>query len=541
MPAAASSTRSGSDRFGGVDLGAELARITAPGRVSTKAPDRTTYARDLWTRGLLGARAGDPSPYPPDAIVWPTSTEEVQAIVRFAASHKIPIVPFGAGSGVCGGTLPLRGGIVVDVKRMRRRLALDAGTLTARYEAGIVGEHLEHDLNTRGYTLGHFPSSIMCSTLGGWLAARSAGQMSSRYGKIEDMVRSMEVVTGTGEVLETRAGSLDGLDLTQLLVGSEGTLGIITRATLAVRPVPEARFLRGFRFPRVESGCEAIRRVMQRGLRPAVVRLYDELDTAMQRWSRKGERRGHAGADDEAGGDPALVGRLAGALGLGDPATWRRRALERLLDRPLLLNQLADAVAPRLGAGCLLVVGCEGDRRLAEAESKAVLRELAAAGGQDLGPGPGERWLSHRYDVSFGMPKAFSRGAFTDTMEVATSWDRLLPLYRAVKEAVSPHALVLAHFSHAYPEGCSIYFTYVAAVPGGDAARAAAEHRYDEIWRAGLGAVTRAGATISHHHGVGLLKAPHMADEHGEAMRIFRALKGVLDPAGILNPGKLGV
>jgi alkyldihydroxyacetonephosphate synthase len=293
--------------------------------------------------------------------------------------------------------------------------------------------------------------------------------------------------------------------------------------------------MRGFRFPRVESGCEAIRRILQRGLRPSVVRLYDELDTAMQRWSKKGE---HAPPADR---DHVSFGRLLGAVGLGDPAMWRRRALERLLDRPAILNQVVDTVLPRLGGGCLLIVGCEGDRRLAEAEANAVLREMAAAGGRDAGPGPGERWLAHRYDVSFGMSKAFAAGAFTDTMEVATTWDKLLPLYRAVKEAVAPYAFIMAHFSHAYVDGCSIYFTFVGAVPGGDGARAAAEHRYDQIWRSAQEAVVRVGATISHHHGVGLLKSPRMHDEHGEAMRIFGALKQVLDPHGILNPGKLGV
>src|SRR5205085_1403802 len=145
--------------------------------------------------------------------------------------------------------------------------------------------------------------------------------------------------------------------------------------------------------------------------------------------------------------------------------------------------------------------------RLAEAEAQATFRELEAAGGADLGPGPGERWLRHRYDVSFGLSKIFDAGAFADTMEVATSWSGLLGLYRAVKRAVAPHAFVMAHFSHAYPDGCSIYFTFAAAAPGGDGGRAAAEHRYDQIWRAGLAAATGAGATISHHHGVGLSKA----------------------------------
>jgi len=524
------------------DLAAELARITAPERVSTSPPDRVAYARDLWPRGLLALRAGDVAPFPPDAIVWPESVAEVQAIVRLALERRAPIVPFGAGSGVCGGTLPLHGGIVVDCKRMRRLLALDGDALTATFETGILGEPLEHELSRRGYTLGHFPSSIMCSTLGGWLAARSAGQCSTRYGKIEDLVRSVECVTGTGEVIDTGGGGAP--DLTQLLVGSEGTLGILTRATLAIRPAPELRLMRGFRFPRVAAGCEAIRRVMQRGLRPAVVRLYDALDTF---WHLRGGKERAAPAlatDGEGAPDGSLYGRLLAALGVGDvPGLKHRsraRALAALLERPRLLNRLVDRVGPRLGAGCLLVVGCEGDRALAEAEARATFRELQAAGGEDLGPGPGERWLAHRYDVSFGLSKVFHAGAFADTMEVAVSWDRLLDLYAAVREAVGEHAFVMAHFSHAYPDGCSIYFTFAAAA-GGDDARAAAERRYDAIWRAGLSAATRVGATISHHHGVGLSKAAFMPEEHGEAMRIFRALKDVFDPHGILNPGKLGV
>ena len=530
------------------ELATELGHLTSPSRVSTSPPDRASYARDLWPRGLLGVAAGDVSPHPPDAIVWPTSTAEVQAIVRLCVVRGVPIVPFGAGSGVCGGTLPVRGGLVVDMKRMRR-ISIDAEALTVTCEAGMNGEHLEHELGRRGFTLGHFPSSIMCSTLGGWLAARSAGQCSSRYGKIEDMVRSIELVTGTGELLDTVRADYAGADLNQLLIGSEGTLGIFTRATLRIHPVPAVRHMRGFRFERVEAGCEAIRRVMQRGLRPSVVRLYDELDTAMQRWSRKsatGSKTGAPLSPDHDG--EGVLGRLLGVLGLGGTEALRHRVIGTLLAHPLQLNRAVDAIAPRLGTGCLLIVGCEGEATLAEAESKAVFAELEEAGGRDQGPAAGERWLAHRYDVSFGLSKIFQAGAFADTMEVATTWDRLLPLYHAVREAVAPEAFVMAHFSHAYEDGCSIYFTFAAAAPppsagkgGGRSGATEAERRYDRIWRAGLGAVVKTGATISHHHGVGMSKAAYMPDEHGEALRIFRALKQVFDPRGIMNPGKLGL
>jgi alkyldihydroxyacetonephosphate synthase len=207
------------------------------------------------------------------------------------------------------------------------------------------------------------------------------------------------------------------------------------------------------------------------------------------------------------------------------------------LGRPELINKLAGSVLPLAQDGCLLIVGFEGERGLTDAEARVAWAELSRAGGRDLGEGPGDRWLQHRYDVSFRMSKVFDAGAFVDTMEVATTWDKLLELYRAVREAIAPLAFVMAHFSHAYADGCSIYFTFAAR----GATPAEAERRYDDIWRAALSAATRAGATLSHHHGIGLAKAPFMPAEHGEAMELYRALKDVLDPSNVLNPGKMGL
>ncbi len=504
-----------------------------PGRVSTTPPDRQAYARDLWPRGLLGVAAGDPAPHPPDAVVWPTSVEEVQQVVTSCAARGIPIVPFGAGSGVCGGALPLRGGIVLDLKRMRRLLSLDAEAGCATFEAGIVGEHLEHELNRRGFTMGHFPSSIMCSTFGGWLAARSAGQLSTRYGKIEDMVRRLTFVDGSGSVHAIESGATP--DLVQLIVGSEGTLGVITQGTCTVHPLPEARDYRGWAFPRVAAGLEAIRRLLQRGLRPAVVRLYDELDSFLHR--RGGDKEHTPSVPSPEGSTLERWLALLNPRGKSGLDEWKRRATTAALSRPDLFNRLAGTLLPYAQSGCLLIVGFEGETSLVEAEARSATIELERAGGKDLGEGPGERWLRHRYAVSFRMSKVFHAGAFVDTMEVATTWDRLLDLYSAVRQAVSPLAFIMAHFSHAYAEGCSIYFTFAAR----GATRAEAERRYDDIWRAGLTAVNKVGATISHHHGIGLLKSPFMADEHGESMRIYHALKQVLDPSNIMNPGKMGL
>jgi alkyldihydroxyacetonephosphate synthase len=526
------------------ELVEELSRAL-PGRVSTTAPDRVAYARDLWPRGLIAVQGGSPAAHPPDAIAWPVSTEEVATIVRAAARAATPIVPFGAGSGVCGGTLPIRGGLVVDLKRMRAIVDVDARGAAATVEAGILGEHLEHRLNRRGLTLGHFPSSIMCSTFGGWLAARSAGQLSTRYGKIEDMVRRLTFVDGRGAIHTVDAGGAP--DLVQLIVGSEGTLGIITRATVTVRPLPELRLYRGWAFPRLAAGCEAIRRMLQRGLRPACVRLYDELDSFLHRSEgpagQAGGTNGSGGTDQAAAGEVGPESALEQWLsmltstGKGVVADWKRRAIGAALSRPELVNKFASTLLPYAQNGCLLIVGFEGERRLCDAEARAATVELERAGGRDLGPGPGERWLRQRYAVSFRMSKVFDAGAFVDTMEVATTWDKLLELYRAVREAVAPLAFIMAHFSHAYVDGCSIYFTFAAR----GHSPSEALRKYDEIWRVGLGAVAKVGATISHHHGIGLAKAPFMPDEHGSAMSVYRALKDVLDPAGIMNPGKMGL
>jgi alkyldihydroxyacetonephosphate synthase len=290
--------------------------------------------------------------------------------------------------------------------------------------------------------------------------------------------------------------------------------------------------------PRLSAGCEAIRRVMQRGLRPAVVRLYDELDTLIALRSPRGEKREAPESEAES---EAATARLLDLVA-GDRRRAARGIQRRLLGSALsatgVLNRAVDALLPRLGGGCLLIVGVEGRHGLADAEAIAAWREIEGAGGQDLGPGPGERWYKHRYDVSFQLSKMFEAGAFADTMEVAVSWDRLLDLYRAVKAAVAREAFVMAHFSHAYTDGCSIYFTFAAAA---GAEPKHAEERYDRIWRSALAAATGVGATISHHHGVGMSKAAFMPDEHGRSMAIYRALKRQLDPRGILNPGKMGL
>ena len=491
----------------------ELSRSVG-GRLSFEEQDRLCYARDMWPKALMWIRQGRIPP-PPDAVAWPSSEEEVAQVIRVARARRIPVIPFGAGSGVCGGVYAVSGGIALDLKKLERVNKVDVERRAVHAQAGVMGEVLERALNAQGFTLGHFPSSIYMSTLGGWLATRSAGQFSSLYGKIEDMVLSVRAVLGTGEVVATPERPRRGPDLAQLLIGSEGTLCAFTAATLRVHPAPEHRAFRGFRFRSVTEGVEAIRRLFRAGLRPAVVRLYDPFDTALV-------GRGHR---DHGATPPSLRGALSAEL---LPALSRIMA-PRTLGRPSLLNRAAALLQH-----CLLILVFEGEARRTVKDAEAGRAICLRAGGEDEGEGPGRDWFEKRYAVSYKMSKVVDRGALADTMEVAATWDRVMDIYERVRAAVRPLAFVLCHFSHAYSEGCSLYFTFVLAAPQGEQ-----ERRYDQLWRAALQAAMSAGATVSHHHGIGLLKARELGEELGEGRRMLIALKRAFDPDGILNPGKL--
>jgi len=533
----------------------DLEAIVGPRRVSMRGVDLDTYARDMWPRMLIAYRDGTALAHRPHAVVWPEHVREVVAIVKLARERRIPIVPYGGGSGVCGGAIPLHGGITIDTKRMTQLRGVRSDELICDVEAGLNGERFERELARRGYTFGHFPSSIYCSTVGGWLATRAAGQLSTKYGKVEDRVAGLTVVTGRGEIIETDGPNraLRGPNWTQLLVGSEGTLGVITSARLRVSPAPQLRVFRGFEVDDVATGVQAIRRVLQRGLRPAVVRLYDELDTLMSSLGSHDEAAPPGRDEDRAPLPPVETGALPAwpgaepehAAGLVERLVnfakakhLKRDAMHAALGKSQLVNKLVGTVAEKLARrGCRMIIGLEGARIRTEVEAALTFAELEAAGARDKGEEPGWAWLRHRYAVSYRMSPVFRDGAFVDTMEVASSWDRLMDLYHSVRGAIGKHAVVMAHFSHAYADGCSIYFTFAGTAPTTEAA----ERVYDAIWRDGLDAATRVGATISHHHGVGLLKAPYMVGEHREAMALFEAAKSSLDPDGVFNPGKMGL
>ncbi len=494
----------------------ELAALVTDDRASTNLADRVAYARDLWPRQQIRTRAGEAAVAPPAVVVWPANMREVADVLRFAAERGIPAVPFGAGSGVCGGICPDERTILIDVKRMDAIVELDADTLTCRVGAGIIGQNLENQLNARGFTFGHFPSSIYCSTLGGWIACRAAGQTSGRYGKIEDRVLGLSFVDGSGKIWRTDAEG-ENRALLPLALGSEGVLGVVTEATLRLDPLPEERQFSSWLFAGTHDGLEAIRRIYQAGLRPAVARLYDPFDSLISRSFKSQGRTDESDEPEEFRGP---------SLGM--------RSLVRLIRHPGAINRLIDIADPVLG-GAKLVLVWEDDPAIARAERHEAERICAEFGARNTGEAPARHWLAHRHSISYRQSAFFTAGAFIDTMEVAATWSRMWPMYEAVRAALSRHVFVMAHFSHAYPEGASIYFTFA----GSAASDEEALRRYDETWQSALQAVVGAGGTLSHHHGVGRSKAPMMRQEQGAAVAMVGRIKRALDPASILNVGSL--
>ena len=504
------SAYAGYKRF--VDL-ASAVRLSVPGlRVSANSADLSAAARDLWPRALVDIQSGALPDNRPGVVVWPERAEQVSQLLELSRREGLLVVPFGAGSGVCGAVLPDERTIVIDSKRMTH-IRIDREAPVVHAGAGVLGLTLEQELAKHGYTVGHFPSSIVCSTVGGWVAARGAGQCSSRYGKIEDMVAGLDCVLGSGDfVAMSRRRS--GPDLVPLVTGSEGTLGFISEVTLRLHPAPRTRRFLAFSCASIESGFDILRTMMQAGLRPEVARLYDPIDSVLLGQSSDSKKSAQSGA----------------AFG-----HWFGMAARQALRKPRWLQRTIEALEGNVlgGATLLLIFEGEVDEANQDAERAAAICSWAAA--RPLGEAPARRWLAHRYGVSFRQQSVFRLGAFIDTMEVAAPWSKLDAVYENVRRELSEHALVMAHLSHAYPDGCSIYFTFSALGASGGNARA----RYEAAWRAGLGAALSAGANLSHHHGVGRSKAARLSAELGQGTELLNRLRVAWDPSGMFNQGAL--
>jgi alkyldihydroxyacetonephosphate synthase len=430
----------------------------------------------------------------PDAVAVPRSVEEVRAVL----GAGVAVVPFGGGTSVVGGLEALRGEqpavVSLDLGAMDRLVSLDERSRVAVFEPGIRLPAAEGALNARGYTLGHFPQSYEYATVGGCVATRSAGQASTGYGRIDAMVVGLQAACPAGDVdLLTAPASAAGPDLRELLVGSEGAFGVLTRVALRVRPLPAERRYEGFMFASFEQGYEAFRALEQEGAAPHVARLSDagETEVSFAMAAREG-----------------VLAELAGRY-------LRTRGVER---------------------GCLAICGWEGTLDAVEdgrAASVAVLRRHGAVA---LGRAPGRAWERSRFDGPYLRDDLLERGVMAETLETATTWANLDALYRAVGDALRTHApIVMCHVSHVYETGASLYFTFLARQREGDEI---------EQWRAAKSAacdaIVAAGGTISHHHAVGRDHAPWLRHETSDTgLAALRAVKSQLDPDGIMNPGKL--
>lgn len=464
----------------------ELSSAIGAEYVSRDETDRQKAAADWSWPSKLMAYRGLEQPAA-DFVARPGSTADVARIVQIASDHRVPIVARGGGTGTQGGTLAPYGGIAVDLSRLDQVVEIDETSLVATVQAGVHGPDLEKILNEKGLTLAHYPGSYhLGATVGGYVAARGSGVVSTKYGKAEDQVLQVEAVVPPGRTLSTlRVPShAAGPDLLQLLVGSEGTLGIITQVAVRIDPLPEARGFLSFSFPDIFAGIEAGRRIMTARLRPATIRLYDQADSEkLQEW-------------------------------VGTPFV-----------------------------GTLIVIVVDGSPEQVAYESKAITDVVLGAGGVDQGSEAGRTWWEGKYEP-YAPGKLPQPPLMYGTFDQVARFKDLPAIYRAKKEVVEQQfgkqygARYTAHLSHWYDWGSMLYDRFYVDEPPEDPEEALLLH--DRLWDAGITAGLRHGAVLNDHHGVGIKLGRFMRPQLGVGFDLLRSVKDAWDPDGIMNPGKLG-
>jgi alkyldihydroxyacetonephosphate synthase len=482
-----------------------LREIVGSENVRDDHGERVAHAAGKGYPDLVRLRAGVPAGAP-DAVLYPSSHAHLRELLAACEQHSLAVVPFGGGTSVVGGVEPVRGShrgvVALDMTSMSCVSEFDERSLTVTVQAGARARDFERWLDQRGLTLGHFPQSYEYVTLGGCAATRSAGQASSGYGRFEQMVQGLRLVAPAGDIsLPALPASAAGPGMRELLVGSEGTLGVIDEVSLRVRRAPAARVYEGVFFDSFAAGVAAFRELSQRHCTPDVGRLSDEQETRMSL---------------ALAGTGGVKGRLGRAY-LG---------------------------ARGYAHGCLAILGFEGDREEVGVRRARALQVVRGAGGLPVGRSPGEAWLASRFSAPYLRDELLTHGVMVETLETATRWSNLEALHLRVGNAIGDSlrasgtpGLVMCHVSHLYETGASLYFAFVAAQKQGEELtqwRAAKE--------AASAAILDGGGTITHHHAVGRDHAPWMGREIGaEGVRALRAVKDELDPAGIMNPGKLFV
>jgi alkyldihydroxyacetonephosphate synthase len=489
-----------------------LRKLLGDEAVFTDRRTRVEHAYGKSYRDLIRLRAGY-IPHPPDAVVYPADEGEIAALLAWAADNDIVIIPFGGGSSVLGGVEPPPGDrlcITLDLAKLDRVLSVDPVSRTARIQAGATGPEVEAQLNAQSFTLGHFPQSFEFSTLGGWVVTRSAGQNSIGYGKIEDMTQAVRVVTPVG-AMETRdtPATAAGPSILGLMMGSEGTYGVLTEATMRLHPLPKVQDYRGLLFRTFADGLAAFRDLIQSDLHPSIVRLSDPPETAAY---------------------ALMAHQHHGLRGLFD------KALERYLGfRGYSLDD-----------SCLMILGFDGERDDVEYRWTRALEICRDHRGLHLGRSIGRSWKRDRFAPPYLRDDLLENGVLVDTLETATTWSNLMSVYQAMTAAMKnaiaatgggPGA-VLTHVSHAYPHGASLYSTFLGRQVSSDPLEN--QEQWRTIKREATEAILAAGGTLSHHHGVGQDHAPWLEEEIGPlGMQVLQAIKQTFDSGNIMNPGVL--
>jgi len=493
------------------ELREALHAATGPQFVSTERLDRVVHARGKSLRDLILQRRGRFERIP-DVVVRPGSEDEVAAVMAAALTHDAVVIAFGGGSSISGSLEApadeARPVISVDLARLDRVLDIDGPSRLARVQAGVFGPHLEEQLAARGYTLGHFPDSFPHSTLGGWIATRSSGMQSDRYGDIADLAKGLRAVTPAGTLIARPIPAAStGPSVRQMVLGSEGRLGIITEATVEVRRLPEERVILGYLFPTFADGLAAMRDIAESEASPSVTRVSDANETQFSFATRK---------------RPTIVDRLQ--------STALRTFLRRRLGWDL--HRMA-----------LSFIGFEGSRPHVARERKAVGRIVKRHGGLGIGAGPGALYDQKKFDTPYIRDFLLNRGAAGDVSETAMPWSRLGPVYDAVTaagdaafEEVGVQGYLMCHLSHSYHAGACLYFTFAfVPSPGGDMLT-----EYDVVKSAIQQAFVDHGATLSHHHAVGTEHARWLEqDISAPGVAMLEALFHGTDPGRHLNPGKI--
>jgi alkyldihydroxyacetonephosphate synthase len=472
-----------------------LVEIVGPENLVTDDAGRLGRAGGLSYLDLL-AYKGIGTVAVPDAVALPADPDQVTAVLKACAELDLGVIPFGGGTSVVGGVNALRGDkgavIVLDLARLDGMISLDPVSRLAVFQAGVRAPDAEKALAGQGFTLGHLPQSFERATIGGFAATRSAGQASSGYGRFEDMVESIRMSTPRGDWrLGVAPASAAGPDLRQLVVGSEGAFGVITEVTVRVRPLPKVRRYEGFVLDGWERGSEAVRELAQRRVLADVTRLSDVDETAVSF---------------------ALTGGL------------KVTALRAYLK------------ARGIAEPCMLILGWEAETERELSNRRAeTLRALPKA--VRLGRPLGEAWRHGRYSGPRQRDALMNVGVCVETLETATHWSKLSQLRSAIRDALKGalgKPVVMCHVSHAYETGASLYFTVLVPREERDPAG-----QWKRAKQAASEAISQLG-TISHHHAVGVDHAPYLPAEIGElGVEVLSAVKQVLDPTGILNPGKL--